>query len=642
MTAFAGIVVFGGVQIDTRTEEMIAAAAAGPHRARVAVFRADRGIIAQRIGDAKRGIAPSAFAGSRLFAADVRLENRRELAATLGIAGSDDAIDDAGLLERACERPGDTGIACCLGAFAFALWRPSERGLLLGRDCLGRRALFYHRGDGFVAFASTLGGLLALPRVPRALDEVALAHFLAVNLNPSRETFYRGIMRVPSRCVVELGPNTENVRVYWSPKHDAPLYRRDEDYVEHARELFDRAVGDATADLPRLAIACSGGLDSSAVAATVARLRHDRPITSYSIVPPAGTRIDVGPRRYLDESDKLAELARRYPALDMHLLAPEALHPYEIDPARLFARAHMPVLGPTTLAGHGALYDAVAAASHPALLVGSAGNLGLSWDGSFSLLALLREGRFGALAGDLSAIARHDKRGLMRTLFAEIVLPGVPSWALRAIHQWRGRPLDDVSRYSALNPAFVADHDLSRQWRAQGFDAWPMPAGWDERSFRAKRIFDNNQVGREFRASSRDLFGFEIRDPHADRRLMEFALNVPERLYRVGGVPRSFARMVFADRLPPDILRERRRGMVAATWFRRLTARRGDIAREIEWLEASPAARRLLDIERLKRLFGDWPADDNAAQQRRHVYRGALTRALHIGRFIRWVESANA
>jgi asparagine synthase (glutamine-hydrolysing) len=641
MTAFAGIVTFGGMPTDGRTEQAVLVAAAGPRGARAAAFRTANGIIAQRLEDVARRRAPPPE-GAPVFAADARLDNRNELAAHLGVAAPAGAADDADLIRHACDRFGDIGIARCVGAFAFALWRPGERRLLLGRDCLGRRALFYYRGDGFVAFASTLGGLLALPRVPRVLDEIALAHFLAVNLTPSRETFYRGIMRVPSRCVVELGPETENVRAYWSPAFDGPTYRRDEDYIERARELFDQAVGDATADLPRLAIACSGGLDSSAVAATVARLRHDRPIACYSVVPPPGTRIEVGPRRYLDESDKLAALARLYPALDMHLMAPETLHPYESDPARIFARAHMPVLGPTTLAGHGALYDAVSAAQHPALLVGSAGNIGLSWDGSFSLLTLLRQGRIGALASDLSAIARREGRGLMRTLFAEIVLPGAPAWARRALHEYRGRPLNDVGRYSALNPAFVADNGLPRQWREQGFDAWPLPAGWDERGFRAMRMFDTNQVGREFRASSRDLFGFEIRDPHADRRLLEFALNVPERLYRSGGVPRSFARAVFADRLPPEILSERRRGMVAATWFRRLDARRDDIAQEIERLEASPAARRLIDIERLKGLLRDWPVDDNAAQARRHVYRGAFTRALHVGRFIRWVESANA
>ena len=79
------------------------------------------------------------------------------------------------------ERFGDAGVAQCLGAFAFALWGADTRRVTLGRDCLGNRALFYHRGPQFVAFATSLRSLLALPGVPRALDELALAQFIAVN-----------------------------------------------------------------------------------------------------------------------------------------------------------------------------------------------------------------------------------------------------------------------------------------------------------------------------------------------------------------------------------------------------------------------------------------------------------------------------
>ena len=97
------------------------------------------------------------------------------------------------------ERFGDAGVARCLGAFAFALWDAEARRLTLGRDCLGNRPLFYHRGPQFVAFATTLRSLLALPGVPRAIDELALAQFIAVNLREQQRTLYRGIERVPSR-----------------------------------------------------------------------------------------------------------------------------------------------------------------------------------------------------------------------------------------------------------------------------------------------------------------------------------------------------------------------------------------------------------------------------------------------------------
>jgi asparagine synthase (glutamine-hydrolysing) len=96
-----------------------------------------------------------------------------------------------------------------------------------------------------------------------------------------------------------------------------------------------------------------------------------------------------------------------------------------------------------------------------------------------------------------------------------------------------------------------------------------------------------------------------------------------------------------ADRLPREIIDERRHGANIPTWFRSLEARRADIAREIDRLEASPLARRLLDLPRLKRLMAQWPKDEQAAEYRFGEYRLALTGGLHAGRFIRWVEGGN-
>ena len=133
----------------------------------------------------------------------------------------------------------------------------------------------------------------------------------------------------------------------------------------------------------------------------------------------------------------------------------------------------------------------------------------------------------------------------------------------------------------------------------------------------------------------------EERDPHSDRDLLEFCLAVPETLYRRNGVRRWFARQVFADRLPPVILNETRRGAQAPNWFESVNQRKPIFAAEIERIEASPLARRLIDVPRLKRLFSEWPKDAHEAQTRSAEYRYGLDRAVHVGQFIRWVEGGN-
>jgi asparagine synthase (glutamine-hydrolysing) len=183
---------------------------------------------------------------------------------------------------------------------------------------------------------------------------------------------------------------------------------------------------------------------------------------------------------------------------------------------------------------------------------------------------------------------------------------------------------------------------LARQWRAERFDPWFGPRDWNAARWRADRLFDHNQFSRDIRGMAGEIFGHEVRDPHADRRLLEFALAVPEPMFRRDGIPRSFARRVLADRLPREIIDERRRGANNPTWFRSLDARRGIIAGDIERLEASPLARRLIDLPRLQRLMAQWPKDEQAAEARLGEYRLALARGVHVGRFVRWVEGGNA
>ncbi len=646
MSAYAGIVAFDGRAVDRGLEERAASVLSALQKGRTVISRLESATFVERIPPGQANSASTAADRDRriLFAASVRLDNRQDLARALGLVSTELAqTSDATLLQRMFERRADAGVAQCLGAFTFVHWDGAARRLTLGRDCLGNRPLFYHVGAEFICFATTLGALFALPGVPRAIDEIALANFIAVNLNESARTFYRGIERVPSRSLVSIDNTGVQRRYYWAPDLEAPPpYRRDEDYIERGRELFDLAVVAATRDTPCVAIATSGGLDSTAIAATVARQGTAERITCFCMVPPPGTNIEVGPFRYVDERDKVEALARLHPTLDVQFVVPTIDHPKAGDDTWYFVRANLPSLTALGLGSAPELAEAVARGGHQALLIGNRGNFGLTWSGDLSLLELFRARRWIAFARDLHATARQTNRSLPRTFARDIILPTAPSGLQRLINRLRGRDPDSVAAHSALNPAFVADAGLAQQWRAQRFDPWFGPYDSNPRRWRAYRLFDFNQYSRDIGGLAEEMFGYEPRDPHGDRRLLEFALSVPEPMYHRRGIQRWFARQVFADRLPRAILDERRRGANNPTWFRSLSAVRPQLAAEIERLEASPLASRLLDLPRLKRLTADWPDNDNEAEKRRGEYRAALRRGVHVGRFIRWVEGGNA
>jgi asparagine synthase (glutamine-hydrolysing) len=643
VSAFAGIVRFDASTGDSDLEEILSRTIAARHKERIRTFRAPGAALFAAGGETS--VQPVAGDRCMLIASLARLDNRKELGATLGISVPASAqAADAWLLMQVFERWGEAGIARCLGAFVLAQWDPQKRRLTLARDYIGfNHTLFFYRGRGFVVFSTVLQTLLSLSCVPREIDDVMLADFLAVNFTEMRRTFYRGVEHVPTRTLVTIDHDQVCHRSYWSPDFAAPApYRRDQDYIERARELFDQAVAAAIDGQRRIAISASGGLDSSAIAATAARLGRAESITCYTLVPPAHRPTLVRPNEYADETSKMRALAAMYPGLDVRLLAPEEPHAFEQDHNRIFAALAMPIYDPANFGWFGHLRDAVSKDGHRTLLEGALGNFGLTWHGTFALFSLLRQGKWRAFARELRLTASEQDQNLARTFLSHIVIANSPAPMRRAVHRLRGRDPRSVAHYSALSPDFIADHDLPRRWSDMGFDPWFHFSGWRPAQWRAFRLFDQNQIVRDMRSQFERQVDFETRQPHADRRLLEFALSVPEWLYRRDGITRWFARAVFADRLPREILNERLRGAQSGAWFNRLNVSRLVVAEDVERFESSPLARRLIDLPRLKRLVGDWPNTDEMAHARMSDYRFALSRAIHVGRFIRWVEGGNA
>jgi len=115
---------------------------------------------------------------------DSRLDNRDGLLASLGLLNRPAAsVGDAELIFEAVMRWGPGAAERLLGDFAFAVWEPSNRRLLLGRDSFGVRPLFYHHQPGkLFAFASSAEALLAVRDIPRTLDEGRLADALVGEL----------------------------------------------------------------------------------------------------------------------------------------------------------------------------------------------------------------------------------------------------------------------------------------------------------------------------------------------------------------------------------------------------------------------------------------------------------------------------
>jgi asparagine synthase (glutamine-hydrolysing) len=180
----------------------------------------------------------------------------------------------------------DEGAACVSslhGMFAFALWDSRRRRLLVARDRVGKKPLFYSERPGALSFASELGALLQDPEIPRDIDHEALDCYLAFDYVPSPMSAFRAVRKLPPGSLLVYEDGQATIERYWQldygRKHAGPSA---EELEEEIRAAIRKAVRRRMiADVP-LGAFLSGGIDSSAVVAAMAEA-SPRPVTTFSI-----------------------------------------------------------------------------------------------------------------------------------------------------------------------------------------------------------------------------------------------------------------------------------------------------------------------------------------------------------------------
>jgi asparagine synthase (glutamine-hydrolysing) len=352
---------------------------------------------------------------------DGRIDARDDLARALGVSST---TPDTELVAHAFETWGEDAPAHILGDFAVVA-RDDER-LLLARDRFGVRPLYF---DG-VRASTNLSDLLMRGE---ALNDDAIFDFLLFgeNLDAARTSFAR-IGRVPPAHVAIIDAHGVRLRRYWSvPIARAPRTISDGDAVDEFLTVFERAVADrARAD--RVAISLSGGVDSTAVAAALARVR-----------PGAASAVTAGYEHLVRDDE------RRYAAR-----AAEALGiPWRFlasDHYALFERWDDPVcrgLEPTDTPLRAAFIDLTR-------LLGERGRLIMTGQGGDAVLYtshryfvdLLRRGRVDRLVASALRYALTRRRRppllfrshLLRALHLASDVPPMPRWLRRDLgERWR-------------------------------------------------------------------------------------------------------------------------------------------------------------------------------------------------------------
>jgi asparagine synthase (glutamine-hydrolysing) len=224
--------------------------------------------------------------GSVLVVFNGEIYNHRELAAELVAAGHHlRTRSDTEVIVHAWEQWGEACVRRLRGMFAFALWDRRQRTLFLARDRLGVKPLFWSRlADGSIAFGSELKALTLLPGFDHRLCDYAIEEYFAFGYVPDPRTIYRDTFKLEPAHTLSwrVGEREPRIAPYWdlSFEPDGSITRADA--AVQLRERLTEAVRIRMVSEVPLGAFLSGGVDSSAVVATMAGLSAE-PVRTCSI-----------------------------------------------------------------------------------------------------------------------------------------------------------------------------------------------------------------------------------------------------------------------------------------------------------------------------------------------------------------------
>jgi asparagine synthase (glutamine-hydrolysing) len=231
--------------------------------------------------------------------------NFRELRAELeGKGHRFETHSDTEVIVHAYEEFGDDCVTRFQGMFVFALWDSRRARLLLARDRAGIKQLFFTVAAGQLVFGSEIKALLCHPAVGRSFRPAALNHYLTYLYVPEPLTMFEGIEELRAGHVLVAERGRVQVRPYWQLRYDIDEGMDAHEAVRGLRAHLEDAVRDClVSDVP-LGAFLSGGIDSGAVVALMAKYSPGR-VNTFSIGYRTGGEA-------FDERQYAREVAERY------------------------------------------------------------------------------------------------------------------------------------------------------------------------------------------------------------------------------------------------------------------------------------------------------------------------------------------
>jgi asparagine synthase (glutamine-hydrolysing) len=491
----------------------------------------------------------------RVLVFDGRLDNRDELVKLL--RETDDVSNsssDPALVLGAYDAFGDRFAEQLSGDFAFGLFDPARQRLLLARDALGVRPLYYCRTGETFLFASEIKALLAHPDVSARPNEDRLAEFLFLGLSGqehSAQTFFEPIFTLlPGHMAVVTAEHVWSER-YWDFDPSQRLRLGSfEEYAEVFHHLFEQSVRRRLRSAFPIVVSVSGGLDSSAIFCTAETLRRRSPENHPRIVGLSYTSTDGSPH---DETRFLEEIERGY-GLEI-LRIPDGPRGFFDRCSKEIWHSEAPSLDEHANSSY-AYREAVRQQGARTLLTGHWGDQVLV--GQAYLVDHFRRLDWLTIWRHLRQYARWmpdvPPRAFRRNFQADLIryhLPESLVLTLRRMRAWFQK-----NRLHEL----VYTTALKRRARPRPWTSLCAGGSAHSRSVYKQLRSGYAPFCLEFNDKVASAHGFEMAYPFLDRDLVSFLLAIPGEMRAAGGVPKALLRHAMRGILPEVVCDRKGKG----------------------------------------------------------------------------------
>ena len=467
---------------------------------------------------------------------------------------------DTEVLVHLYEEYGEEFLLHLEGMFALALWDTRERKLILARDRIGIKPVYYWVNGAAISFASEIKSIVTLPGFSAAVDEDALAEYAGIGYAVAPTTIFKGVLKLPPASAMVWQDNQHTIRRYWAPPDEVDDSLCYGDWVEKTRHELERAVQDhMVSDVPVGAF-LSGGIDSSAVVSLMSS-SSDQELSTYSIGYRGGQVAN-----YYNELPYAREVANRMGSKHCEI---------EVQPdvasllPKLIWHLEEPISDSAIMTTY--LVSELAAKSVKVILSGVGGDelfagynryLGDHYNHRYQkvprwcrshvmpkIASLLPSGRQNRLM-DLS---RYAKRFLSASEM-----------------DWRER----YRYFLAIADDQVVDKLLSRAASTNGFAAAADAETAEDELLRLFRIDWQTQLAENLLLLTDKMsmaVSLECRVPFLDHRLVELASQIPARHKLPNGRLKGLLKDALQGVLPNSIISRRKRGFGApvGAWFKR-------------------------------------------------------------------------